>query len=553
VSFPKRHLSLLVTFFSLASNEISSDGQPTNRLVACGEVSDISRYEALTKQHPDQAEPFYQLGRAYSQAKEWDKSILTLNRALELQPENPDVRLALAYTHMWHYLSQRRLIESGKLFQEVLQTVPNYTDAAVGLKRVKDIRDALNRGEILETSQEETPRETLVQAYKDAIRYEHLTQEHPDQAESFYQLGRAYAHIKSWHKSIRALRRTLELQPNNPDIRLALAYTLLFEYLSKAELIESEELFDLVLFAVPDYKDAQEGLKQLKPLLHSQSKEKHAVQSSPTSQEEQAAAIPSSQEEAVVIARYETLIQQYPDESEYFYQLGRAYSRTQEWEKSISALNHALELKADNQDARLALAYAYLQRYTSRSNLLKSKHLFQQVLQTTSHYVDAQDGLKQVENLLDPPPIKEEGSEKEKSFHFLQRQPSESPSALDNSTIQQLSNVSYYELFTQEHPDQPGGFYQLGRAYSQAQQWNPAITAFNRALELQPNNQDACLALAYALLFEYRSKQDLIESERLFKQVLAAIPSYRDAQVGLTQVECFLRPVQEETTIEKKN
>lgn len=85
-----------------------------------------------------------------------------------------------------------------------------------------------------------------------------------------------------------------------------------------------------------------------------------------------------------------------------------------------------------------------------------------------------------------------------------------------------------------------------------------SIKAFNRALELQPNNQDTRLALAYALLFEYRSKRDLMQSEKSFHQVLEAIPTYQDAKEGLEHVENLLHPLKEENEkqlkdVEKKN
>jgi cytochrome c-type biogenesis protein CcmH/NrfG len=326
-------------------------------------------------------------------------------------------------------------------------------------------------------------------------------------------------------------------------------------------------LFQQVLEAIPTDSDALTGLKQVESLLHSKSKEKQEKQppldpqEKEKEKEEEAAstqAMAKALNQATAdIAHYEALVKENPDNAEYIYQLGRSYSQAKDWDKSIATLNHALELQTNNPDIRLALAYAHLQRYTSESNLLKSKHLFQQVLQAVPNYIDAQGGLKQVEDILNPSP--EETSQKKKTFHFLERKiKGNNPSVLTNSNSQELSNVSYYESLTQENPDQPHYFYLLGRAYSQANQWDMSIKAFNRALELQPNNQDTRLALAYALLFEYRSKRDLMESEKSFHQVLEAIPTYQDAKEGLQHVENLLHPLKEENEkqlkdIEKKN
>ena len=67
-------------------------------------------------------------------------------------------------------------------------------------------------------------------------------------------------------------------------------------------------------------------------------------------------------------------------------------------------------------------------------------------------------------------------------------------------------------------------YYDLGRDALKDQDWDRAIDAFNHALELQPNNPDARVGLANAIMKKHTSQEDLMESEKLSSRCLEKFP-----------------------------
>lgn len=107
--------------------------------------------------------------------------------------------------------------------------------------------------------------------------------------------------------------------------------------------------------------------------------------------------------------------------------------------------------------------------------------------------------------------------------------------------------ILLYESFVEAYPEKPELLYSLGKSYYDIQAWPQSILAFEKTLSLQPENPDAKLFLAYALLFQAEagrnhSLESINKSQELFREVLKEVPDYEDAKKGLARTEAELKP-----------
>lgn len=94
-------------------------------------------------------------------------------------------------------------------------------------------------------------------------------------------------------------------------------------------------------------------------------------------------------------------------------------------------------------------------------------------------------------------------------------------------------------------------FYDLGYKYYKLQDWDNAIENFKKVLEIQSNNPDAQLFLGYSYLFRNKSRDELLESKKMFELVISEVPTYQDAIDGLERVNKALAEQEEQINKEK--
>lgn len=220
----------------------------------------------------DQFDYFYQLGQYYFQSHEWNASIMVLNRALELQPTHQDAQLLLAYALLLGYKSKQDLLEGERLFQQVLQTVPTYTDATEGLKKVKTLLLKRERDK-QSTAKKETWVESYLTLAKEFTRqgnygavveiYLVLAKAFPKNAEYLFELGLTYNRMEQHCEAITAFEQALDLKPDYSDALIALGN----QYLFFKDFETSNQLFSLAAHAAPQDPDAWLGLARTEALL----------------------------------------------------------------------------------------------------------------------------------------------------------------------------------------------------------------------------------------------------------------------------------------------
>jgi len=454
----------------------------------------IVLYHSLIKTHPSESQYYYDLGYVYYTSQYWDQAINSLEQAIRLQTDNTDAKVVLAYAYLNRYRSKSYITRSENLFNQVLKEAPTYTDAKEGLKKIQSPPSSSRENE-----------KFVFDNFDEIVLFENLLSRDPMNSSYYYSLGRAYYKIGAFNQSIQAFNHALAMEPQNNDIKLGLAYALLNQYIFRDDLNESRRLFQQTLAIFPGYTDAKEGLNKIESIL-----------SKPPLSQKYSFVSDKSHEDFFSIILYGSLAQAYPNDPHYSYELGLSYYHLHSWDPAIEALEHVIEFYPHPVNAEMILAQAYYNRYTSKQDLLKSKRLFEEILKNHPDYKDAENGLKR----LHANQISSRDNEK---FKY------------DN-----LDEILLFQNLSKYHSEQGVYYYSLGRAFSSIGVYPLAIAAFNHALELEPDNSDVKLGLAYALLNQYDFQDDLFKSRWLFSRYLALYPDDVKAKQSLKMIDKML-------------
>lgn len=395
--------------------------------------------------------------------------------------------------------------------------------------------------------------------------FKNLTEQFPDNDDYFYKLGLSYSRTNQWDKASKALEKTIELLPSQVDAKVSLGYVYLHQ--EKAE--QSKELFLSVLKQSPDYLDAKTGLDLAEKKLHDKINENLNTETEkeiPITKEMQKDQVNNINNEAVIseanqlfesqefekaIPLYEQLTIQFPDNENYHYKLGVSYSRINQWNKAITALQKALELFPSQIDASLALGFVYLHLGEPE----KSKELFNSVLRISPDYLDAQEGLKLAENRIKDDDVKKQDKETKKEENDISVKKDVKKNQLNEGEAQVLISqanklfeskefekaIPLYEKLTAQFPDNDDYYYKLGLSYSRTKQWDKAIKTLQKTLELLPSQVDAQVTLGYV----YLSIEEPEKSKELFAAVLKQTPDYNDAKDGIKLADERIRDKKE--------
>lgn len=197
-----------------------------------------------------------------------------------------------------------------------------------------------------------------------------------------------------------------------------------------------------------------------------------------------------------------------PQYNEAYRYLGLAYGQKNLWADASQVLQKAITYKPDDLIALKNLGVAYLRQ----KQYAEAEHVLQQALQyapddekAQSYLAKAIQGKKkeQTSNGVSQPPSGSNGEQPSSSTEnkaAAQRNPVQD--LLDKGVIC-LDNAQYnkaieaFQEVTRLAPDNSDGYYGLGLVYEKRQDWAKAISAYQKAVELNPNDLPAKESLRF--------------------------------------------------------
>lgn len=459
------------------------------------------------------------LGKLYMGMSRYAEAIDVYNRALKLQPDRQDVRLALAAAE----LANGDPDSSNDLYSNILAEDPHNAEALAGLGRIAFQQGNLGDAEKLSNDalginpHDVTALQTLAQLrmqqnrYTDAQKlyeqagevepenpeikkglaeskekpqlenadkldkekryreeaaiYEKLVEESPYNVDYLAKLASVYVKLDRNQAAIELYNRALHLEPDRQDIRVALG----FAYLREKELPRSQELFEEALKEEPDNTEALAGMGRIATL---------------------------NGDDAVAEEYFEKALSTAAEDTTTLYFLG--------------------------------LFRMHQKRYA------EAEHIFAKLLAIDPTDPDFKEGLRRAH---DAPALETARSMEE------------------NKNYSEAAAI-YQELISNS-PETADYYIMLGRVYISMEQKDDAIAAYSEGLEAIPGNKELLRALGFAYLYkaydedavngdlEFRwyypfifraCKENLTSSQGYFLAVLEKDPKDVESLAGLGRI-----------------
>lgn len=188
-----------------------------------GPIADL---EAVTRDNPEDAGAWGNLGMACVQARAGSKAVAALEKAAALDPQDAEMRLGLGYA----YSLVQRNDEATKAFEIYLEQNPNDENALnligysyLGLDQPDKAIPYFERYARL-APEDANSHDSLGEGYLAAGRLEDASREYetalslnPTFSNSQYMLARVYQQMGDKERAISAYKRFLELSPGGPQ------------------------------------------------------------------------------------------------------------------------------------------------------------------------------------------------------------------------------------------------------------------------------------------------------------------------------------------------
>ncbi len=209
------------------------------------------------------------------------------------------------------------------------------------------------------------------------------------------------------------------------------------------------------------------------------------------------------------IEKLNKAIQINPNYNEAYRHLGLAYGQKKLWTDATQVLQKAITYKPDDLLALKNLGVAYLQQ----KQFTEAEQVLQQALQYAPDDEKARAYLaKAVQGKEQKQGANETHTPSSDSNDTQPPLPSESKAAVQRNPVEELldkgvvclDNAQYnkaidaFQEVTRLVPDSSDGYYGLGLVYEQRQDWVNAISAYRKAVELNPDDTPAKESLRFA-------------------------------------------------------
>ncbi|MCP5469150.1 MAG: tetratricopeptide repeat protein [Chlamydiales bacterium] len=486
----------------------------------------VKAWMALREEDPDNPYYDYHIAKNFYALQEYARAETFIQHALEADPENVDYQVVLGFI----LLRQGEAQKAQRLFERALTKAPEYDDARKGLEEAKQ---AYHLQQISLKQEEEKSLRLKISQLDEEEKYEQvaeiwekLVHEYPQNPVYLFELGKAYTRIEHYAAAIKALQHSLQLDPGNGDTLAVLG----FAYLGDGQIEKAEATFKSVLARTPRNGDAKLGMRLVKEAFAKREAKKTealwALMQKADVHEEMG-------EYAQALAIWEELMLKDPHNAYYFYRLGRLFAAIGEFSKGESFLQQALALDPEDADYKVALAYVWLYQEKREEAIA----LFEEVLVQAPDLKEAKEGLLLAQSVEPLPEFSVPEVEPEEEI-AIEELPVEEYTLEEHALAFEEQGeyekaAKLWATLAEEASDNAYFYFKEGQNYVRAGQENRAYFAFSKALELDPDNADAKVALAYIYLRSGHEER----AERMFQEVLTHYPNYSDAHYGLRAIK----------------
>jgi tetratricopeptide (TPR) repeat protein len=215
----------------------------------------------------------------------------------------------------------------------------------------------------------------------------------------------------------------------------------------------------------------------------------------------------------------------HPDNPEVYYYLGRIAYEQDEWDDAVDFLNKAVKLNPESAVAHHWLGEAYIEKlqrasvFKKKGMATKAREQLVRAVELAPEYVEARETL--IYYYLDAPGIV--GGSKEKALENI-----EVMKTLDKRTAHFV--MSHYhqkrkDLAAAEQellavvamePEDPNGYYRIGRMYQDGNEFDHATAAFERCLEIEPNYPNGLYQIGRSAVLSKRNIERGIECFKIY-------------------------------------
>lgn len=477
-----------------------------------------SDYEQILKEHPNDTEYLIKLGLLNVRLGHRKEAIDLYIKALQLQPDNEQVKTALAFA----YLFEKDYQNSEKIFQQILEKSPDNADALAGLGYLALLKGDLNRADFfLHKALTSNPAHVTARIYQGILR---LRQEQIPQAEEIFQ-------------------KLYKEDPHNADVKQGLLDVLEAEKRA-VETTTPEKKIEVLTPPVTTKQNDDADLVKKANLLRQEKKYKEAIE------------------------LYTKALQLQPDNEQVMIPLAFAYLFEKDYQKSEITFQKIVEKSPDNPDALAGLGYLALLKgalaqadfFLNRALISDPEHvtarIYLGILRLRQHQIPQAEEIFQKLYIEDPhnPDVKqglldvleaEKGASKTTIPEKKIEAPTPPVTTKENGDAALVKKANLlreekkykeaaeiYEDLVTSNPTNVDYLAALGQLYVTTNRKSEATSLYERALSLQPKRDDIRTLLAFVYLFQDQLK----DSQILFQNVLTREPANADALAGLGSI-----------------
>lgn len=412
----------------------------------------IRAFEDAIAGDPGNPAPYYYAGRAYHLKRDLKNALVTLNKALQLQPGSPQIILEIGI-----------ILEELGRFDNAIEAYQAVAGSKEVTAVVKEARERLNKltatihfraaGRLFQEKKYEESLKELQAVFS-------IT---PDNAEAHFAAGLAWQRLGRLKEAIESFKKVTDINPRHADAHMQLALT----YESQSAFVESIESFKKVISISANPSQIEDAEKRLREDEARLETRRHF---------EAAALMIRSEQWKDALKETRAILAVEPKNPNALFNLGLIQHNLKEDKEAIDALKQATEIDAKFQKGyyQLGVIYDDLGQYK------EALEAYEKVAPLGEKASEAEKALERIVLL------KQIAETKEKS--------SEVKELLEKKDIE--GAIREIEGILLKKKDDPRLFVTIATLYLQKGRLKEAASAMEKVILLEPKNPETRLLLA---------------------------------------------------------